>query len=80
MSENARECYFYWNGDWGKNLINICTETFSHSVAGARDFCTKMAAPDVKLFLRVVYFFAMIFVFVGAIIFGSSAGWFTDIC
>lgn len=69
VSNNSRECYFYWKGDWGKNLINVCSETMSLSCGASSDFYTQTTQPNINFFLRIVYFFAMISVFTGAVLF-----------
>ena len=69
ITDNAYESYFYWNGDWGKNLKTVCKETFSLSYARASYFGALSLDPNLFWLLRIGFFFAMIASILGCVVF-----------
>lgn len=69
VTENAYESYFYWNGDWGKNLITVCKETFSLSYIRASEFGSEASDSSNNYLQRIGYFFAMIASMLGCFVF-----------
>lgn len=57
---NARESYFYTKGDWGKNLINVCSKAFTKNTVCTEYFGNMMRYSGKNYFMKVICFFAIV--------------------